>query len=133
MINEMKEEAVTSLGGMRIQKAGEDRSPESSRFLNSGQITKNSTNRLELRKKINHLIRLEAEQKYIGSTNRIEPAFDTANLKYLASERGRNFGKEPSREFQKEVLIKMLNRRNHLDSVFSKSRTTPEMSLLIEV
>lgn len=133
MLDGIKEEAVSSLGGGRIQKMDEDRSPDKSRSFNSLSSNKKSANRFELRKKINKLIQLEADQKYISSTNRIEPAFDTANLTYLAAERGRNFGKVPTPEFQKEVLLKMLHRRSNLDKVFNKARSTPEMSLLIEV
>lgn len=133
MLDEIKEDVSQSLGGNRFQKSGEVRTPESSQLLNALKITKPAMNKLELRKKINSLIRMEAEQRYISTTNSVEPAFETANLKYLAAERGRNFGRMPSHEFKKEVLIRMLNRRNNLDSAFSSARTTPEMSLLIDV
>jgi hypothetical protein len=133
MMDDMQDKLQASMGGDRIQKAGESRTAQESSLLNSMKITKPGLNKLELRRKITDLLQLEAEQKYISSTNSIEPAFDTANLKYLASERGRNFGKSPSAEFKKEVLIRMLKRRTDLDSAFNRTRTTPQMSQLINV
>lgn len=133
MQHTLAEHLPKSLGSDRIQKADNSRTASAARSLNNLSASKPAMRRLELRKKLNEVISLEAEQKYISSTNMIEPAFDTASLKYLAAERGRNFGKEPSNEFKKDTLLRILNRKNQSADVFRRSRLSPEISHLIEV
>lgn len=99
--------------------------------LASGRFS--AQRKLELRKKLSKLIALEAEDKYISTTAMPQPAFETNNYKYLSAERGRNFGREPTEEFKKDTLMRMLNRRSSPAGVFNRTRLTSEMSYLIDV
>ena len=123
----------SQLGGDLMQIGGDTKAPDQFRQPYSELLSNSPTRKLELRKKINQLIELEAEDKYISSTSMPQPTFETNNYRYLAAERGRHFGRQPSDEFKKDVMMRMLARRSTQAGSFSRTRLTSQISHLIDV
>jgi len=87
--------------------------------------------RLNLRNKINELMTLEAEHKYISTSNKLETILP-AGIDYDDNIRGRQGGKYPDKNFQKQILLKLLNRVS--DDISPGSvRENPRVSEIIGV
>lgn len=90
---------------------------------------------MKLRAKINEMLTIEAENKYISKNNEAEIAF-SPHVGYIQEERGRNFSSTPSVEYQKTALLNIINRNNHSTNNMNKihtQRVDPRVTQLMEV
>jgi len=95
--------------------------------------SKSAQTSLKLRSKINELLTIEAENKYISRNNEAQVAFSTS-VGYLKGEVGRQFTRSPSAEFQKQTLLNIVSRRSYRpSSKLHTERVDPRVVQIMDV